>query len=158
MNELEKSLKENGIYVTLTKGDSMMPMLTEGKNKVVIVPPEFPLKKFDVPVYRRMGHYTMHRIIGTGKNGYIICGDNRTRLERDITDEDIVGMLDGFFAGDRYISRTDKEFVSFGKKACRTYWIRLAKRYVKAILRRIKECGVLKRPRPQKGKNNTDFR
>ena len=63
MNGLENSLKEKGIYVTLTKGNSMNPMLVEGRDRVIIVPPVFPLKKYDVPVYRKEGHYTMHRIV-----------------------------------------------------------------------------------------------
>lgn len=45
----------------------MFPMVMEGKDTVIIVPPEFPLKKYDVPVYRRDGHYTMHRIVKVTK-------------------------------------------------------------------------------------------
>lgn len=127
MKGLEESLKENGIYVTTTKGNSMNPMLVEGRDKVVVVPPQFPLKKYDVPVYRKLGHYTMHRIIKVTKNGYIICGDNRSNLEKDVKEGDIVGMLEGFYQGDKYISRTDKEFLQYAKKAVRNLPLRRAK-------------------------------
>ena len=33
----------------------------------------------------------MHHIVKVTKSGYVICGDKRIRLERDITDKDIVG-------------------------------------------------------------------
>lgn len=135
---LEESLKQNGVYITLTKGDSMNPMLVEGRDKVVIVPPEFPLKKYDVPVYRKMGHYTMHRIVRLTKNGYIICGDNRAVLEKNVREEDIVGMLDGFYQGDKYIDRHDKEFLQYGIDAVMTLPKRRIKYFFKRVVRKIK--------------------
>ena len=135
---LEESLKQNSVYITLTKGDSMNPMLVEGRDKVVIVPPKFPLKKYDVPVYRKLGHYTMHRIVKVTKNGYIICGDNRAVLERNVREEDIVGMLDGFYQGDRYIDRQDKEFLKYGIDAVRTLPKRRVISFVKRAVRKVK--------------------
>ena len=135
---LEKSLKENGIYVTTTKGDSMNPMLVEGRDKVVIVPPKFPLNKYDVPVYRKMGHYTMHRIVKVTKKGYIICGDNRAVLEKNVREEDIVGMLDGFYQGDKYIDRQDKEFIQYGVDAVKSLPKRRIKHFIKRVMRKIK--------------------
>lgn len=138
MKGLEESLKDNGIYVTVTKGNSMNPMLVEGRDRVVIVPPEFPLKKYDVPVYRKLGHYTMHRIVKVTKKGYIICGDNRADLERDVMQSDIVGMLEGFYQGDKYISRSDKEFLQYAKKAVRTLPIRRMKVFIYRVIRKLK--------------------
>ena len=138
MKGLEESLKDNRIYITVTKGNSMNPMLVEGRDKVVIVPPEFPLKKYDVPVYRKLGHYTMHRIVKVTKKGYIICGDNRADLERDIAQSDIVGMLEGFYQRDKYISRSDKEFLQYAKKAVRTLPIRRMKVFIYRVIRKLK--------------------
>lgn len=138
MTDLERSLKENGIYVTMTKGNSMNPMLVEGRDKVVVVPPEFPLKKYDVPVYRKEGHYTMHRIVKVTTNGYVICGDNRVNLERDVTNNDIVGVLEGFYQGDKYISCTDDAFLRYGKKAVRTLPIRRIINLVKSVVIKLK--------------------
>ena len=135
---LEESLKQNGVYITLTKGDSMNPMLVEGRDRVVIVPPEFPLKKYDIPVYRKLGHYTMHRVVRLTKNGYIICGDNRAVLEKDVREEDIVGMLDGFYQGDKYIDRHDKEFLQYGIDAVRKLPKRQIKYFIKRVIRKIK--------------------
>lgn len=135
---IEESLKEKGIYVTTTKGNSMNPMLVEGRDRVVIVPPVFPLKKYDVPVYRKLGHYTMHRIIRVTKKGYIICGDNRINLERNITENDIIGVLDGFYQGDKYICRNDEAYIKYAKKACRTLPLRIAASLPKRALRKIK--------------------
>lgn len=138
MSGLEESLKQKGIYVTVTKGDSMNPMLVEGRDKVVVVPPKFPLKKYDIPVYRKMGHYTMHRIVKVTKNGYIICGDNRGVLEKNVREEDIVGMLDGIYQGEKYIDRHDKEFLQYGIDAVKGLSKRRIKHFVKRVIRKIK--------------------
>ena len=135
---LEESLKQNGIYVTTTKGDSMNPMLVEGRDKVIVVPPEFPLKKYDIPVYRKLGHYTMHRIVKVTKNGYIICGDNRATLEKNVKEDDIVGVLAGFYQGDKYIERTDREFLQYGINAVKNLPARRMKSLVKRTIRKVK--------------------
>ncbi len=135
---LEESLKQNGIYVTQTKGDSMNPMLIEGRDKVVIVPPVFPLKKHDIPVYRKQGHYTMHRIVRVTKKGYIICADNRGVLETTVKESDIVGVLEGFYQGDKYIGREDSEFMEYAKLAEKTLYKRVIKRYSKRLLQKLK--------------------
>ena len=103
MKGIEKALKEDKLFIGKTEGDSMYPMLISGRDSVVIKPPVFPLKKYDVPVYRRDGHYTMHRIVKVTRKGYIICGDNRTHLEMDITDKDIVGVLTAFHHNGKFI-------------------------------------------------------
>ena len=139
MSNIEKVLAEKGICVTATKGDSMNPMLVEGRDKVVVVTPKFPLKKYDVPVYRKMGHYTMHRIVKVTKNGYIICGDNRGNLEKNVKESDIIGVLNGFYQWDRYIDHTDEEFINYGITAVKG----LTKRRIKRFLGRVK--GKIKR-------------
>lgn len=119
-------LKAHGMCLCKTEGDSMQPMLTEGKSTVIIKTPTFPLKKYDIPVYRREDRWVMHRIVHvTKKGGYIICGDNRAHLERDITEKDIVGVLAGYYEGDTFVDvYTDKAYLAYAKRVCRTYPIR----------------------------------
>ena len=133
MSNIEKVLAEKGICVTATKGDSMNPMLVEGRDKVVVVTPKFPLKKYDVPVYRKMGHYTMHRIVKVTKNGYIICGDNRGNLEKNVKESDIIGVLNGFYQWDRYIDHTDEEFINYGITAVKGLTKRRIKEFLKVL-------------------------
>lgn len=137
MNNIEKALKENKIFIGKTQGDSMFPMLVEGRDSVVIVPPEFPLKKYDVPVYRRDGHYTMHRIVKVTDKGYVICGDNRTHLEKDITDQDIIGVLAAFYHNGKLIICTEKAYIRYAKKVCRSLPIRAIKNFAKRIFRKL---------------------
>ena len=129
-SDIEKNLRENKVYITVTQGDSMSPMLKTG-DKVVIVPVTEPLGKFDIPVYRRGNHFTMHRIVKVTPKGYIICGDNRTYLERDIKNEDIVGVLCGFYKNGEFIDAKSREFIKYGKRAVRSYWLRKIKEILK---------------------------
>lgn len=134
MKEIEKCLAEYGVYMTTTEGDSMAPMLKTG-DKIVVRKPTFPLKKYDIPVYRRDGHYIMHRIVKVTKSGYVICGDNRTHLERDITDKDIVGVFAGMYRDGKFVEAA--ELVSFGIQACRSYPIRKCAWIWERVKRRI---------------------
>lgn len=137
MKGIEETLKTDKIFIGKTQGDSMYPMLVEGRDTVIIVPPVFPLKKYDVPVYRRDGHYTMHRIVRATKKGYVICGDNRTHLERDITDNDIVGVLEAFYHNGKYVECTDKKYLQYARKICRKLPFKIFARKIKSIYKKI---------------------
>ena len=138
-NNIEKILERQGFVISPVKGDSMLPMLDENKDAVKIVPAVNVLEKYDLPLYRRPGgQLVLHRIIEVKKKHYIICGDNRADLERDIAQSDIVGMLEGFYQRDKYISRSDKEFLQYAKKAVRTLPIRRMKVFIYRVIRKLK--------------------
>lgn len=116
MTGIENRLRTDGMFVGKTQGNSMEPMLKEGRDTVIITPPVFPLKKGDVPVYRKDGHYTMHRIVAVTRHGYIICGDNRTDLEHNVTDSDIIGVLTAFYQDGKYIECSDEAYLRYVHK------------------------------------------
>ncbi len=90
---------ERGGTVTFTpKGKSMMPMLRDGEDIVVLSKPKGRLRLFDVPFYKRKdGTYVLHRVVGFNSDGsYILCGDNQFAKEHGIRDEDIVAVMTGF--------------------------------------------------------------
>lgn len=129
-SEMERSLRTVGSYSTKTQGDSMYPML-ETNDKVIITASKGPYKKYDVVVYRRGDHFTMHRIVKVTKDGYIICGDNRTGLEKDIKEENIIGKLLGFYKGTLFFDADGKEARKYGKKAVKGYFLRCVKQYLR---------------------------
>ena len=132
MNDIESILNEKGVYVGKIKGNSMLPLLREETDKVMVTRPKFPLKKYDVPVYKRDGHLTMHRIIWKSKKGYIICGDNRVNLERDVTDDKIIGVLTGIWREGVFIDCSkDKKYKAYSRYICITYPFRKIFRHFK---------------------------
>lgn len=107
---LEEILDKTGCLCTEIKGTSMNPLLYSGKNKVYIEKPTGRLKRMDVALYRRdNGDYILHRVMSVLSNGYVFCGDNHFVLEYGITDENILGVMKGYYSGTRYIS-VDKSF------------------------------------------------
>lgn len=94
---IEQVVQEEGVYVGTTAGVSMWPMLRNRRDTIVITPVSTRLKRFDVPLYRRGNDYVLHRVIRVLPDGYLIRGDNCIKTERDVTDDDIVGVLTSFF-------------------------------------------------------------
>ena len=89
----EEVLAEKGTLIYTNVGDSMYPLI-KPRDLLVIKRPEHPLKRLDIPLYKRdNGQYVLHRIIKVRENDYLICGDNRVGIESGITDKHIIGVL-----------------------------------------------------------------
>lgn len=114
-------LQMHGKYLTPVRGVSMNPLLHEGEDTVVIVPKVGPLRRFDVPLYlRENGQHVLHRVVRVEEDGYVMCGDHQRVLEHGVTDEMILGVMEGFFRGKRYVKVTD-----FGYRLYVFFWCRV---------------------------------
>ena len=86
------------------RGISMLPMLRQGLDSVILSPPPEKLRKYDLPLYRRTdGKYVLHRVIGTGDT-YTMMGDNQFIMERGIRHEQIIALVTAFVRKDREVS------------------------------------------------------
>ena len=86
-------------------GVSMLPMLREGKDSVILSSPRGRLKKYDIPLYRRAdGSYVLHRVVAVGEEGYTLIGDNQFIPEKGVKDEAIIAVLTAYRRGDKLIS------------------------------------------------------
>ena len=91
--KFEDIISEQGKLVYTNVGDSMYPFIKK-RDLLVIEKINSPLKKYDVPLYKRdTGQYVLHRIVKIKNGEYYICGDNRAYLERGIEDRHIIGLL-----------------------------------------------------------------
>lgn len=101
---IEQALDEFDEIPHMTVGISMEPMLHTRKNIVVIKKVSAPLKKYDVVLYKRGESYVLHRLVKIAADGkYVFRGDNCVNDEYDITDENVLGVLKGYYKGERYI-------------------------------------------------------
>lgn len=90
----EEILARDGRLIYRNAGDSMKPMIREGRDLLVIRPANGKLKRLDIPLYRRgNGAYVLHRVIWIRKDGYVLCGDNRYRPEYGIKGSQVIGVL-----------------------------------------------------------------
>ena len=93
LSTFEDILERDGRLVYTNVGTSMMPLLRERRDLMVIEKKgQERLHWLDVPLFKRdNGQYVLHRVMWVRKNDYVICGDNQWYLERGITDKHILG-------------------------------------------------------------------
>lgn len=83
------------------RGVSMLPMLRQDLDSVVISPLKGSLKKYDIPLYQRQnGKYVLHRVIKVGQT-YSCMGDNQFSLESGLKQEQMIAVVTAFYRGDR---------------------------------------------------------
>ncbi len=93
-SSFEEILAREGRLLYSSVGDSMWPLIRQGRDLLEIERTSGRLKKYDVPLYRRdTGQYVLHRILKVRENDYVLCGDNRWHREDGVTDEQILGVL-----------------------------------------------------------------
>ena len=82
-------------------GVSMLPMLRQGIDSVILSPVPEKLQKYDLPLYKREnGKYVLHRVIHAGHT-YICMGDNQFVEERGLTHDQMIAVVTGFYRGDK---------------------------------------------------------
>ena len=144
MNEnIEKILAEDGFYVSTTVGTSMLPMLRNRRDRVVIRPlGEEKLKKYDLPLYRRPdGKYVLHRIIGVREGYYIIRGDNTYRKEK-VPTEWVLGYVAEFYRNEKHINVTQKKYRAYARLWNWIYPLRFLAVKCRAGLSKIKHAMI----------------
>ena len=110
----EEQLAKNGKLIYTNRGDSMMPLIKQDKDLLVIKPVHGRLKKYDVPLYKRdSGQYVLHRILKVRKHDYVICGDNRWVKEYGITDRHIIGVLTAVIRNAKEVSVNDWKYKAY---------------------------------------------
>ena len=92
------------------RGVSMLPMLRQDIDSVWIEPIRKPLKKYDLPLYRRdNGKYVLHRIVQTGET-FTCIGDNQFQFEPGVRPDQLIAVVTAFYRGDRKHSVTDLDY------------------------------------------------
>ena len=88
------------------RGVSMLPMLRQGIDSVVLSPVPKKLKKYDLPLYRRKsGQFVLHRIVKVGES-YTCIGDNQFVYEPGLRHEQMIGLVTSFYRDQKEISVT----------------------------------------------------
>ncbi len=108
LSEYDKTIREvldsGGIFRIYPSGTSMLPLLREGQDSVVLSKPNGRLKQGDIAFYQREnGAYILHRVIKVCDSSYTMCGDNQTALEDGIADSSVIGYVSEFYRGERRI-------------------------------------------------------
>lgn len=133
----EEELRRTGRLVYTNVGDSMLPLIREGRDLLIIERVSGRLKKYDVPLYKRdSGQYVLHRILRVRDGDYVICGDNRYKKEYGITDRHIIGVLTGVVRDGKTVSVTDKKYRIYVHLWCGFFPVRAFVLRVRDFLKR----------------------
>ena len=137
MSVFETLLKRDGTLVYKTSGVSMLPMLRQNRDLVVIRAPVFRPRRYDVVLYRRGDRYILHRVLKVLPEGYVIAGDHNTFLERDVTDDMILGVMTRVIRNGRSVTMDDPKYRLYVHLWCDLWPVRMAILKIKAIPRGI---------------------
>lgn len=124
------------------RGISMLPILRQDIDSVWIEPIRTPLKKYDLPLYRRDdGKYILHRIVAVGET-YICIGDNQFQLETGVRPDQLIAVVTAFYRGDKRIPVTDVGYrlycaIWHHSRPLRHFW-RRGKSWLRRRLRQLK--------------------
>ena len=89
---IEETLKSGGTFEIAVKGTSMLPLLVEGRDTVVLGAVSEELERDDIPFYRRTdGAYVLHRVRKSEDGVYTMCGDNQWVEETGVLRSQIIG-------------------------------------------------------------------
>ena len=101
----------------MPRGISMLPMLRQGIDSVVLSPLPEKLKKYDLPLYQRPnGKYILHRIVDVGDT-YTCLGDNQYKKEFGVEHPWMIGVVTAFYRGEKYHSVNE-----LGYQICCRLW------------------------------------
>ena len=77
-------------------GNSMYPLFCNQRDKAIVAKCK-KVKKRDVILYRREdGSYILHRVVGKGKLGYKLCGDDQVAIEYPVKKENVIAVMTSF--------------------------------------------------------------
>ncbi len=124
-SSIREQLQEHGKIIYTNVGVSMMPLLRQGRDVMIIEKPVGRLRKYDVPLYIRAdGAHVLHRILKVRENDYVICGDHCVTKEYGITDADIIGVMTGVIRDGKTITRDNLAYKLYYHLWCDFFPIR----------------------------------
>ena len=123
----EEILERDGSLVYTNVGVSMMPLLREKRDLMILEKKgQIPLKKLDVVLFRRKGvtgrgAYVLHRILRVNADGtYWIVGDNCATGET-VAEEQILAVLRAVARNGKTLNVTDRRFRLYTHVWCDCY-------------------------------------
>ena len=101
---IKEVLAHDGVFRIYPKGTSMMPLIRQKKDSVVLTAPKFPMSKGDIIFYQRKnGQFVLHRIVKKTGDTYVCCGDNQVQLEPGIDKSMIIAVVEAIYRKDKKV-------------------------------------------------------
>ncbi len=125
-DNFESVLERDGVLLYKNKGRSMLPLLRQDRDLMLIIP-KGPDRcgRLDAVLFRRPGgRYVLHRILKVTPQGYWIAGDNCFTGE-NVSDDQILGVLKAVIRDGRTISADAPLYRLYVHLWCDAYPLRM---------------------------------
>ena len=139
----EELLKRDGSLAYTNKGNSMMPLLREDRDVMVISKKGSErCRKLDAVLFKRpnvtgRGEYVLHRILKVGDDGtYWIVGDN-CYCGETVKEENVLGILTAVVRNGKTISVNNRGYRLYVNTWCRWYHLRF---FILRLIHFFKRC------------------
>ncbi len=128
---IAEAVEDGGQFSFYPMGTSMLPTIVPGRDLVCLVKANT-LKKGDIILYKRpCGNFVLHRILKICEGGKLtLCGDNQRALEKNVSRESVLFLVDSYEKDGKKIKR-DGVLFWFHWRFARVL------QFVKAIYRRV---------------------
>ncbi len=122
----------------IPNGKSMLPFLLGGKSEVAVKKPSFPLKKYDVALYKTgEGLLVLHRIVKVTKKGsemvYTFRGDNTYLDESDVAKGQILAVVTRFKRKNHWKTVDEKGYLFYARLWVALYPLRKILRFLSLL-------------------------
>lgn len=137
VQSIEEILHNNGSITYKVLGKSMEPMIVSNRDIVTVKRKSDGVKLYenDVVLYRQNGKLILHRIVKIQPNGeYVILGDNCSRKEYGILENDIIGVLTSFKHNGVHYEITDQKYIEYIKKLRNAEYTRTKRKLIYDII------------------------
>ena len=112
---MKEVIESGGEFTFKPNGISMMPLIRQGVDEVVLVSPSN-IKLGDAVFYQRdNGQFVLHRIVKIKNGEYVMCGDNQFDLEYGITDKHILAKMKCVIRDGQVIDESNKKYRKYVK-------------------------------------------
>jgi hypothetical protein len=132
-SSLENFINDEGSLLYKVNGKSMLPMLRPNRDLVYIRKKrsdEF-FKENDVVLYKWHGRLILHRIVHVRSQGvYDILGDNASRIDRSVSNDEIIGILHKFYRDNVAYEMDSKIYLSYVNRTRQNERLRIRKKYI----------------------------
>lgn len=131
---LTEVIADGGEFELYPRGTSMLPLIREGRDSVILSRVSAP-EVGDIVLYRREnGQYVLHRIIGKNGSTFTLCGDNQTKPECDVRESMMIARAVSMTVNGHTFSCDSEKYRKWVKK-----WLKMPYRRLALITYRAKE-------------------
>lgn len=140
----EEQLALHGRIVYPNKGDSMMPLLRQHRDLMVIDwKGDRRCKKYDAVLYHHPGgEYILHRVLKVKTGEYVLCGDNRWVREHGVKEDWVIGILTAVVRDGKELSAESLKYRLYAHWCVDFYYLRAVKMrlyvLVKGFIRKLR--------------------